>query len=172
MGTIEQNFNKIHQSKVNIHYHMPKLRELASQGDSVLELGFETGRSTWAFLASTAKVITSVDIQPKNPVAHIEAAKEAGKVFRFYNDDSLRFNPHVEYDLIFIDTLHRDWMITKELDRYQHWTKRIVMHDTNDFWEKRGGMKSAINKWLEKHPEWSKTYHTEECYGLTLIEKK
>ena len=76
-------------------------------------------------------------------------------------------------DFLFLDTEHNGERATAELELHAKNVKRyIVFHDTELYGEvgdNGSGMASAIEEWVESHPEWFVMHHTAHQYGLTVL---
>ena len=62
---LEQLYEYLCQSPCDINEHLPVLRDLASQVDTVTEFGTRHGVSTVALLTGQPKELTCYDIDPK-----------------------------------------------------------------------------------------------------------
>ncbi len=158
----------------DINEHLPKLRELAAQCDTVIEFGVRTARSSVALLAGQPAVLKSYDRRSSTQVKLLERWR--GRTdYQFRQADVLDAEPE-ECDLLFIDTKHTAAQLTKELDRHVSLCRRwIAMHDTQIFGE-RGedggpGLLVALRGFLREHPEWGVVYRAEHNNGLTVISR-
>lgn len=158
----------------DINEHLPKLRELASQCDTVIEFGVRTARSSVGLLAGQPKVLKSYD---RRSTPHVERLKRwRGRTdYQFRQADVLEVEPEA-CDLLFIDTYHTAGQLRAELDRHAPAVRRwIAMHDTRIFGE-RGedggpGLLVALRAFLREHPEWGVVYRAEHNNGLTVISR-
>ena len=164
--------------------HFPTLRELASECESVVEMGVRGGCSAFALAAglemSKAKDrwMLYLDINAcQNPKLE-ELAKAAGIKIEFKQADS-RAVELPECDLLFIDTLHTYGQLRIELDLHNHKAKKyMVFHDTEAPWGQKNevddgspdwGLRPAIDEFLGSHPEWDLMKHYRNCHGLTVL---
>ena len=65
-NTLEDIYLFLCDTPSDINEHLPVLKELASQSDSVVEMGVRWVVSTFALLAGKPKSLTSMDIQDPN----------------------------------------------------------------------------------------------------------
>lgn len=166
----------------SIREHLPTLRALADECESAFELGVQRVVTTWAFLASSLRSLTSVDlVHPSVFGTAFEtaelAAAEAGKDFRFVQASTLDVALH-EVDLTFIDTFHVYEQLLAELRRFSPFTnKYIVLHDTEVFGEigedrTSQGLKPAVDQFLQESPSWFISAHYRNNHGLTVLARR
>lgn len=165
------------QQPTDINQHLPLLHSLASQCDTVVELGVRTGVSTRALLASGCKNLHSFDLYLDDRVTELfDHAKKQGKNCNYQVGDSLTMTIP-ETDLLFIDTYHTYKQLRSELNRHHsRVSKYIAFHDTFTYGLKTDqdqlkGIFTAIVEFMIDHPEWKFKYHTSENNGFTVIEK-
>lgn len=161
------------RTKGDIQEHMGILFGLATTCEHVVEIGFRTGISTTAFLASGAKV-TSYDILKCHPFAS-NLKKLAGDKFTFIQGDSRKVEIP-ECDMLFIDSYHSGAQLHAELVRHADSSRRlIVMHDTQKFGAKgqdgKPGLRSGINKFLDFNHHWWVKLNLGNNNGLTIMER-
>ena len=166
----------------SIREHLPTLKALADQCDSAFELGVHKVVSTWAFLASSLRSLTSVDlVHPASVGGDLgvaeRAAADAGIDFRFVHSSSLEVPLH-DVDLTFIDTLHVYDQLLAELRRFAPYTRKfLVLHDTETFrsvGEDRvsRGLEPAVLEFLAENPAWFISAHYRNNNGLTVLARK
>jgi len=170
--------------------HMPNLRMYADECESVIEMGVRGIVSTYAFLMSKCKKLTSIDIV--NPSVHgsniqevYEIASSAGIDFKFIQADTLKIEIEPT-DLLFIDTLHAYDQLRQELALHSDKAKKyIIMHDTVTFGqyghtvEEPGmlfpnikGLSYAIQEFMESHRnQWAYDRIYYNCNGLTVLKR-
>lgn len=170
--------------------HMPNLRMYADECESVIEMGVRGIVSTYAFLMSKCKKLTSIDIV--NPSVHgsniqevYDIASSAGVDFKFIQADTLKIEIE-STDLLFIDTLHAYDQLRQELALHSDKAKKyIIMHDTVTFGqyghtvEEPGmlfpnikGLNYAIQEFMESHRnEWAYDRIYYNCNGLTILKR-
>lgn len=154
----------------DIYYHLPMLRALADQCNTVVEFGVRDGQSTRALLASKARQIYSYDIVEDYDVADLERRCE-GYDRHFEYIIANVFNADVPHcDLLFIDTEHTKEQLTKELQMFSSFSRKyIAFHDTGEPYAKE--LLPVIMKFLADTSDWRVLYHTEECHGFTVLER-
>jgi cephalosporin hydroxylase len=172
--TLEDMFQKARSTPSDINEHSDKLRELASQSETVIEFGMRHGVSTVALLAGQPKRMISYDLN-HDPIAEILKSRQGATEFSFVQGDSL--SVHIEpCDLLFIDTRHTADQLSNEFQRHAGKVRRwIVLHDTQIFGE-RGedggpGLLPAVRRFLNENPEWSVVHHTQANHGLTVLSR-
>jgi hypothetical protein len=180
MTKVEEKFLELSKEKSDINEHLIVLRYYADQCGHVTELGVRRGVSTYAFLASMAKRVVSVDVNHPNDYGGSlqeirDAAIEAEKDFTFIlaDDLSIELEPT---DLLFVDTLHTYGHLKKELELHA-WkaSKYLVFHDTVQY-ETVGvdggeGIMRAIQEFLTDHIEWKiKEVYTNNN-GLIILDR-
>ena len=172
--TLEDMFQKARSTPSDINEHCDKLRELASQSETVIEFGMRHGVSTVALLAGQPKRMISYDLN-HDPIAEILKSRQGSTEFSFVQGDSL--SVHIDpCDLLFIDTRHTADQLSNEFQRHAGKVRRwIVLHDTQIFGE-RGedggpGLLPAVRRFLNENPEWSVISHTQANHGLTVLSR-
>jgi len=157
----------------NIYAHVPKLRDLASQCDTVVEFGLQHGVSTSAILAAQPRVFVSYDLWSGCFWKLFDAHKEKTD-FRYVcaNVEAIDIP---ECDMLFCDAdntaIHVHNILTRHHDKVRKW---IVFHDTTDFgevseWNRGPGINPAIRSFLKDKPKWHVVYHVTNCGGLTVL---
>jgi hypothetical protein len=185
----------------DIFMHLPVLYEYAKGCDHVTEMGARGGNSTRAFLYANPKKFISYDYQYTSPEPHLVSeiqsligifnkAKEEGVDCECVGADVLKIEIQ-ETDLLFIDTWHCYSQLKKELELHSSKVRKyIAFHDTftygqqgegypkldvnhpnRDLMNGDGGIRRAIDEFLEENSDWSICYETEENNGLIIIEK-
>lgn len=152
----------------DIYEHLPTLRSLAEEVESVVELGVRDGQSTRAFLVTNCK-LRSYDLNLDPRVVNLfQIAKAQGKDMSYQVGNSLEINIEPT-DLLFIDTDHTYKQLSVELERHHSAVRRyIAMHDTTS-----AGLPllTAIIEFLSNHSEWKVKKHYSNCNGLTILER-
>lgn len=174
----------------DMHEHMPNLKMYADECESVTEMGVRGIVSTYAFLMSNCKKLTSIDIvHPSIHGGNIQEvytmASDAGIEFKFIQADTLKIEIEPT-DLLFIDTLHAYDQLKQELALHANRAKKyIIMHDTVTFGEfghtvedpanryaNVRGLNFAIQEFLESHRnEWAYDRIYYNCNGLTVLKR-
>ena len=177
-GTISDNyqflFEPVNDIKTRfIKYHLETLKEYASECDTITEMGVDSVNTTWAFLDSRPKKLTSIDIiNTKAPdivtLAETLAERE-GIDFKFILGDTTKIEIETT-QFLYIDTLHTYSQLKKELQLHpKKVSKYIAFHDTHMFKD----MAKALYEFLEEYSDdWEICYQTEENCGLTIIKRK
>lgn len=163
-------YNYLINTPSDINEHLPTLKNLASECDSILELGVRTGTSTWAFiegLKPKSKLI-SVDIKSPNDYGASSSALQLGAKnkdidFELIIEDSTKYkSPKV--DLLFVDTLHTYSQVSAELKAHaKNVNKYIVFHDTVSCPE--------ILPAIKELKGFSEVAHYENNNGLMVLKK-
>lgn len=170
-------YTKMLGTKSDIREHLGLLHGLAMQCKVVVELGFRTGVSTTALLASGAKV-TSYDLDPACKRHVIPLANEYPSTFSFKVRNS-RTVSIPECDMLFIDTDHTYETTKVELLAHHRSVKKwVVLHDTNTFRRKdrppgKGpGIMTAVDEFLTEYCfVWKLILYLPNCNGITVLEK-
>jgi hypothetical protein len=171
----------------DIHEHLDTLLSYAEKSDVITELGVRYIVSTYPFILGKPKKLISVDIympsyflhdneQTLNHVYDICNGLNIDFKFIQANDLEIELEP---MDLLFIDTDHNYEQLSKEL--YLHGRKCrkwIIMHDTQGCADYStvngvitGGLKFAINEFIQQNPEWFVKEVFENNNGLTVLER-
>ena len=173
---LEKEYQWACETPSDINQHLPLLKQLADECDTVVELGVRTGVSTRALLASKCKLY-SYDLELDPSVTNLfSLAQQAGKVCSYSADNSLTMTVP-EADMLFIDTYHTYTQLSKELELHHSQAKKyIACHDTFTYGLKtdqdpKKGILTAILEFVSAHPEWRIKYHTSENNGFTVLEK-
>jgi hypothetical protein len=186
---LEKNFSDRKITEVDILEHLETLRAYASKSDHITELGVRKIVSTWAFMMGHPKRLVSVDIV--SPTYYLRdhgrllritenICKELNIDFTFVLGDTLKIDIE-DTDLLFIDTLHTYSQLIQELNRHGNKSRKwIILHDTesckdyftNSIGVVEGGLKDAVDEFLQNNPHW----FTKEVFtnnnGLTVLERK
>ena len=177
-GTIDDNyqylFEPVNDGKTRfVKYHLPTLKKYASECDTITEMGVDSVNTTWSFLSSRPKKLTSIDIintkAPEIVALAGELAEKEGIDFKFVLGDTTQIQIEPT-EFLYIDTLHTYPQLKRELELHpQKVSKYIAFHDTHMFKD----MAKALWEFLEKYPsDWEICYQTEESCGLTIIKRK
>ena len=163
------NFSKWHKSDINEHISV--MHKYANECNHITEFGVRTGVSTWAWLASRAKVIRCFDIENinKDLKAHYESAKDTRKDFTFTCVNTIADKLEIEpTDLLFIDTEHTYEQCSKELKMHAYNVRKyLIFHDTTICQE----LNKAINEFLQSNKEWKVKEILTNNNGLTVLER-
>lgn len=184
MNRIEKSYNFLLQNPygpiASIVEHLPTLKSLSSECDSVVEMGIGRIVSTWALLAGRPKKLTSYDIN--HPRIHgvsldeiTEASLEEKIEFNFIQADTA--NVEIEpCDLLFIDSLHTYEHLKKELELHAKKVRKyMAFHDTVTFGyigETGGlGLMKAINEFMDENKDWEIKEIFKNNNGLLVIKR-
>lgn len=186
--TINDKYFQACETPSDINEHLPKLKEYASQCESIIEMGTRGVVSTWAFLSAKPKDLICIDLVKHDNVSEAQTlAGREGVDFLFIEGDVLK-QDIPECDFLFIDTFHTASQLEKELELHADKVKKFIgFHDTTTFWENGEqpesdlvasnqtncgrGLRYALEPFLESHPEWIIDYRTDANNGLTIIKR-
>lgn len=168
-------FEHLHKTPSDINEHLPVLRDLASECETVVEMGVRTCVSTWAFVEGLKKGGTLVSIDIKHPskygadITPVEkACKNKGILFKFYEQSTLEIDIP-EVDMLFIDTLHEYGQLKAELERHGNKAKKyLVFHDTVSC---ETELMPAIEEFLKTNKKWKIKEHYKNNNGVLVCEK-
>jgi GT2 family glycosyltransferase/tetratricopeptide (TPR) repeat protein len=159
----------------DIHEHLPKLYELASQCRHVTEFGTRAGTSTAALLFAQPDQLVCYD-KVKHPLVDVLRALAGRTLFHFRLADVLAVEID-ETDLLFIDTYHVYEQLKEELRLHAGKARKfIVLHDTTTFGE-RGekpgsrGVWPAVEEFLAQGTFRLLDRHMNN-HGLTVLEAR
>ena len=163
----------------DIRGHLPTIRKYADHCNYCVEMGVRRVVSTWSFLASKCKKVTSIDITPISEESLSllnSAAKEKDIKFEFVLGDTTKIE--IEFcDLLFIDTLHNFSQLSKELALHGNKARKYLMfHDTTTFGQRDEtgsgvGLQPAIDTFLEENNHWSIEEVFTHDNGLTILKR-
>lgn len=164
------NFSKYEESDINQHIEI--MHKYANECEHITEFGVRAGVSTWAWLASRAKVVRCFDIQniDDNLKFHYKSAKATKKDFTFTCVDTAADKLEIEEtDLLFIDTNHIYEQCSKELKLHSHKVKKyLIFHDTAICPD----LNKAIDEFLKDNLNWKIKEVFTNNNGLTILERK
>lgn len=173
---LEQEYQWACDTPSDINQHLPMLKRLADECNTVVELGVRTGISTRALLRANCKLY-SYDLELDPGVSNLfNLAKQAGKDCDYQVANSLTMTVP-ECDMLFIDTYHTYAQLSAELERHHSRARRyLAFHDTFTYGLKTDqdpekGILTAILEFMARYPEWRMTYHTSANNGFTVLEK-
>ena len=130
-------YNILCNEPSDINEHLPTLKEIASECDTVTEMGVRFVVSTWALVEASPKKITCYDINInffEDSKGDIEKVCQLKNIdFKFIESDTLKLEIE-NTDFLFIDTLHTYNQLYKELNIHsKNVNKYIALHDTVSF---------------------------------------
>lgn len=171
---------------IDMWEHFPTLRSLASQCESVVEMGVRGGCSAYALLAGLEqsqakdKWMLYLDINPCRNEKLEELAHQSDIRIEFVQADSRQVEVP-ECDLLFIDTLHTYGQLSVELALHAGYAnKYIVMHDVEAPWGMKNeaddgspkeGLQAAIKDFLKDADTWRIKDWYKNCHGLCVLER-
>lgn len=161
----------------DINEHLPILKEYAEKCNHVTELGTRCGNSAVAFMAAKPKTFITYDVANNARIDYLKMIAEDNLInFTFILGDVLKLEIE-ETDLLFIDTNHHKEQCEIELQLHPDKARKyIIFHDVSTFWEKGqgggGGLRYAIEPFMQNHPEWKQVYRTAKNNGLLILERK
>jgi glycosyltransferase involved in cell wall biosynthesis len=166
------------QESSDIGEHLNILFRMASCVDRVTSITADgAALSTAAFVNAMPKCfITYCNLQTPEIIRLRSAAKIAGLDYIY---EQYRSGIQIEpTDLLFIDTIKTEEVITRELNEYAgNVRKYMIFHDTETYGivgELPGsrGIWAAITRFIRQHSEWRLFQHYSHCHGLTVLERR
>lgn len=184
----------------DINAHLPALRELTLECQSVVEIGVRSMVSTWAILQGLSESHPSptfylgIDLfyPPLDSLTKAtKLAKSNGISFKFWKVNDLTIEM-IPTDLLFIDSLHTYCHLTYELEKFSPQVQKyIVLHDTSEPWgntddldyygdyseypahidRNKRGLWPAVVDFLSTHPEWSLHQRYFNLHGFTILKR-
>jgi hypothetical protein len=163
------------------------LMQLASEVESVGELGVNQGTSFCFLMLQKPKKIVGVDISLKKwrlgsmtsmalePLA-LEFMKENPMEYKMYECSSTNTKCVNDLDMLHIDSLHHPNHLQQELDIHASRVNRyIAFHDTKLKNRETTGeyaLWKVVDRFLNDHPEWElKEHYTEGRVGHAAIQR-
>lgn len=168
-------FEYLTKTPSDINEHLPALRDLASECETVVEMGVRTCVSTWAFIEGLKSGGTLISMDIKHPSKYgsdltpVEnACKNKGITFKFYEADTL-LTDIPEVDMLFIDTLHTYDQLKGELERHGNKAKKyLAFHDTVSC---ETELMPAIEEFLKANKKWKIKEHYKNNNGVLVCER-
>lgn len=168
-------YNQLCKIPSDINEHLPILKDLASQCESVTEMGVRYCVSTFAFIEGKPKKLTCIDIVHPTTYVNQGGVQSFEKVLQECKDKEIDFkfieasSLEIEIeptDLLFIDTLHTGEQLQQELYLHADKAKKyIVFHDTVSC---ETELMPVINKFLEQG-KWKIKEHYKNNNGLLVL---
>lgn len=196
--TLQQMYDSQCNNWSDIYEHIPVLCQLASECESVTEIGVRSVVSTWGILQGLStspyypRHYLGIDIaSPPSESLNLakRLAEQHGINFNFLVENDMRITLEPT-DMLFIDSLHTYCHLTYELETFSSAVgKYICMHDTSDPWGNRDddhyfgnyseypasydrekkGLWPAVEDFLANHPEWSLLERRLNNHGFTIL---
>lgn len=185
----------------DINEHLAKLRKLAGDSSSVVEIGTRNMISTWGIIQGlsensfSTKSYLGIDLQepPLEILFLIKGlANENAITFGFQQANDMHIDiPNT--DMLFIDSLHTYAHLTYELNRFaSKVNKYIAMHDTSSPWGEeddieydgdyseypegidrtKRGLWSAVEDFLVGHSDWILLERYFNNHGFTVLQRR
>lgn len=169
----------------NLNEHLPLLYMLSLDSDGVVEFGIDRGISTSALLAGQeTRIKCSLPARYHGVDIRSECRSEVERLVRlcdvpvpngFTKSDSTKIAAIDPVDLLFIDSLHTEETIKRELEIHLPSVRKYVaMHDTVTFGENgespgTRGILYGIDLLMTK--EWMKVYDSPRNNGLAVFRR-
>ena len=171
MKLIDIKYKNACDEKSDINEHISVLKKYADMCEHVTEFGVRSGVSTWAWIASNAKIVRCYDIKNCSVVEHQKAADEIKKEFSFTCVNTIAERFDIEpTDLLFIDTDHTYKQCSQELRQHAYKVNKfIIFHDTVTYGTE---LNKAIEEFLEKNNDWMIREKLLNNNGLIVLAKK
>jgi len=167
---LEEHYRKAIIGPSDIYVHLPLLRDLASRCKTVIELGVRWGYSTRALLVTPVHLRSYDIVLDSNVESLFEISRSAGNDHVYIQADDLKIELP-EVDMIFIDTEHSYDQLTQELRLHGNKAQKyLAFHDTGEPFITE--LLPAIMEFLSWNPQWRVMYHTRDCHGFTVLERR
>lgn len=174
--TLEERYRRLCATPSEINEHLPTLRRLAKECESVVEFGTETCKSATAFLMGGARLLSVDWLQwgniddLKREIAIMETLGQGR--FRFHQSNTLEIGIFDRCDLLFIDSLHTTKHVLAELQTHGYKAQKyLVFHDTSAPFGAE--VRAAIECYQIQYPD---LWETAEVYinnhGLTVLRRR
>jgi len=178
METLEQIYNRLHNTPSDINEHLPTLKLYASKCDHITEMGVRYIVSTYALLMGKPKKLISYDIMDCHWLPIKEMVKEDTNFeFKIGNTLNIEIEPT---DFLFIDTLHNYNQLKGELSLHADKVKKYIgFHDTTTFaihgesyeGKSETGLWFAIEEFLATNTQWKIHEKYTNNNGLTILKR-
>lgn len=170
-------YEQLCKTPSDINEHLPTLKALTEECETVTEMGVRYCVSTFAFLEGKPKKLTSIDIAHPTSYVHqggvqayekvLNTAKAYGVDFDFIQASTLDIEIEPT-DLLFIDTLHTGHQLRQELKLHADKAKKyIVFHDTVSCADE---LMPVINEWLAEG-KWKVKEHYMNNNGILVAQR-
>lgn len=182
--TLEDLYEKRRQANwASVCYHMPVIREFASECSDCVEFGVRKANTTVSILCGTKGTLRSWDLESL-PQFQLEVREAAGSRWHFNlgRSEEAQFD---SCDLLLHDTFHNYAQVKRELEAHAHKVKKYLMfHDTWTYARRDGrdsvkgglqdtgpGMLPAILELMQQDPSWAIKWHDWRGDGLLVLER-
>ena len=179
---------------LDLYNEILHIKKYAEQSDSIVEMGVRDVHSTIPMILSNPNKMISLDLfDPSHYSAaeRMECVTDYAKTnnidYQFIIGSSLEYELKDNFDMLFIDTLHRYSILKEELNRHhKKINKFIILHDTinnayvneADYFETeqkynltsdKVGLMCAILEFLLENQEWKIKEFTTIGSGLMVL---
>jgi hypothetical protein len=181
VSTLEQFYREIvdiqqehHGQEYTAHHCV--LHRLASQSQTIKELGVCQGATLATMLLSAPKKLIGIDIDDQyfsiyQPLFDAWA-KNNNVDFKFIKGSSIDSKLVSEVDMLHIDSYHTYEHLSKELLIHAPSVKHyIVFHDTVHTRDAAGLLKAVVHYITEVDPQWQIIEHCTQGAGHTVIKR-
>ena len=182
MSLLVEKYEEACRTKSDINEHLPTLKKYADECNHITEFGTRTGKSTWAWLMSSAKTIRCFDNDmgvTKYIKNHHIVAEQLKKDFTFTCVSTIAKGLEIEpTDLLFVDTLHTYEQVITELKMHSNKVRKyILFHDTSSIPSSKKSfivekeINKAIDEFLITNKDWILKERFANNHGLTILER-
>jgi hypothetical protein len=171
---LDDEYHRLLGTHTDIQHHLPRLRALASQCESVIEFGTRTAVSTTAILHGQPGKFTAYDINRSDKAVWLKEVSGRTR-YNFVTADTRKIEIE-PCDFLFIDTLHVYDQLSAELALHADKVRsRIAMHDTVTFGTSgeipgSKGLRPAIQEFLARGG-WRVESEYTDSNGLTVLKR-
>lgn len=184
-ATLEDLFARASSEPSSMFAHLVRLKELASQSETVIELAMQEGVATIGLLAGQPTRLVTLG-SPTGIMASVLRDRQGRTQFACLLPGDLETTKSAEgsaaalpeCDLLVIDAVHSADALWDTITKYGPKSRRwIAIHDTTSFGEigeggRRPGVLHALRYWLRKNTEWSVLSHNPANNGLTVLTRE
>lgn len=182
MKNLEEIYLHFCTTPSDINEHLPTLRSIAEECETITEFGVRWVVSTWALLAARPKRLHCYDINHNPNIENVKNLASQNNVdFKFDIANVIDNDFEIaDTDFLFIDTLHTYDQLSQELTKHGNKAKKYLgFHDTitygriNESGIKGDiqGLKPAIENYLLQNQEWIVHIHHTNNNGLTILKR-
>lgn len=158
---LQEKINNLYNTPSDINEHFPAIIKYGAECETITEFGVRSVVSTWGWLSSLPKKLTSYDIHHPSKwggdlQSVIDTAIHVGVHFEFIQGDCLQVDIE-QTDLLFIDTWHVYDQLKCELNIHQSKVNKFIcLHDTTsyEFVNESITSEHSFDDQLTKHGLW------------------
>jgi hypothetical protein len=175
--SLEEAYRRQLQTSVDLHEHMPMLRELSSRCEWVTEISSWLHGGLTALAAGKPKHLVSICHDKKPEWQYYNTGQiKLGEDSTFQGIIADPTTTHIsDTDMLFISTRHNAATLRLELancaDQVRKW---IVLQNTTVYGENGDdgspGLMVAVREWLANHPEWHIREERTNNNGMLVLE--